>query len=115
MWRRLALVAALMCATAAPAWGHAVPLHIEPPPGSAVETAPTAVFVTFDSPVHVGPRNAAVRNDGANILDGRPHIERGNRLVLPLKPGLSSGSYSVRWSIVSDDGHDEEGVLAFAV
>jgi copper transport protein len=115
MWRRLALVAALTLATAAPAWGHAVPLHIEPPPGSSLATAPTAVFVTFDSPVHAGSRNAAVRNNGTNVLDGKPRVERGNRLVIPLQPGLTPGSYSVRWSIVSDDGHDEEGVLAFAV
>ena len=28
---------------------------------------------------------------------------------------LRDGAYSVRWSIVSDDGHREEGVLAFAI
>ena len=30
-------------------------------------------------------------------------------------PGLANGAYSVRWSIVSDDGHREEGLVAFAV
>jgi copper transport protein len=38
----------------------------------------------------------------------------GKTLVLPLR-SLREGDYSVRWSVVSDDGHQEEGVLAFAV
>ena len=32
-----------------------------------------------------------------------------------MRAGLQDGDYSVRWSIVSDDGHREEGVIAFAV
>ena len=115
MWRTTLLVVALSLATAGTASAHAVPLHIEPPPGSTLTTAPRAVFVTFDSPVRVGPRNAAVRNDGVNVLGGKPRVARGDRLVVPLQPGLGSGTYSVRWSIVSDDGHEEEGVIAFGL
>jgi copper transport protein len=36
-------------------------------------------------------------------------------LILPLRAGLANGAYSIRWSAVSDDGHREQGVLAFAV
>ena len=111
-----ALVAAvLVLATASPAHAHAVPLHIEPPPGATLATAPSAVYVTFDSPVRVGPRNAAVRNDGVDVLAGKPRVTSGDRLVIPLRHALDSGSYSVRWSVVSDDGHEEEGVIAFGI
>lgn len=92
-----------------------MPLHVEPPPGATLSTAPSAVYVTFDSPVRVGPRNAAVRNDGADALGGKPRIVNGTRLVIPLHTALDSGSYSVRWSIVSDDGHEEEGVVVFGI
>ena len=34
---------------------------------------------------------------------------------MPLRHGLADGDYSVRWSIFSDDGHLESGVIAFAV
>ncbi len=34
---------------------------------------------------------------------------------MPLRPGLGDGDYSVRWAIVSDDGHLQSGVIAFAV
>src|SRR5581483_4857459 len=39
----------------------------------------------------------------------------GSKLELPLQPNLRRGAYTVRWSIVSEDGHREEGVIAFAV
>jgi methionine-rich copper-binding protein CopC/putative copper export protein len=111
-----ALVAAvLLLATADNASAHAVPLHIEPPPGATLATVPSAVYVTFDSPVRVGPRNAAVRNDGVDVLAGKPRVMSGDRLVIPLRPALDSGSYSVRWSVVSDDGHEEEGVIVFGI
>src|SRR5206468_508912 len=49
------------------------------------------------------------------VLGGEPRVTPGNRLVIPLEPGLARGDYSVRWSIVSDDGHEEEGVIAFGI
>ena len=115
MLRRLLAVVVLALATAAPAQAHAIPLGSEPPSGVTLPTAPSVVTVTFDSPIRVGPRNAAVRNDGTNVLAGKPKIVPGNRLELPLQAGLGSGDYSVRWSIVSEDGHEEEGVIAFGV
>jgi copper transport protein len=114
--RRVAsVVAVLFLAAAGRAYAHAVPVHVEPPPGATLATAPTAVFVTFDSPVRVGPRNAVVRFDGADVLGGKPRVTNGNRLVLPLRTALDSGSYTTRWSIVSDDGHEEEGLVVFGI
>jgi copper transport protein len=113
--RGFLVAAVLALATAGAAAAHAVPLRFEPSPGARLAAAPRSVAVTFDSPVRVGPRTAAIRNDGTDVLAGKPRIERGDRLVIPLRPRLSSGDYSVRWSIVSDDGHEEEGVIAFAV
>ena len=109
------VVATLALATAGAAHAHAIPLHIVPPPGATLAAAPSAVSVTFDGPVRIGPRNAAVRNDGVDVLDGKPRVTSGNRLVIPLSPSLSAGNYSVRWSVVSDDGHEEEGVVAFGI
>src|SRR5207248_11548268 len=113
--RRAIVVATLYLATAGAAHAHAIPLHVVPQPGATLAVAPSAVSVTFDSPVRVGPRNAAVRNDGVDVLGGKPHVMSGNRLVIPLGRSLSAGNYSVRWSVVSDDGHEEEGVLAFGI
>ncbi len=115
MTRRLLIAAAFALATAQPAFAHAIPLHAEPPNGAILLTAPRYVSVTFDSTVRVGPRNAAIRNDGTNVLGGAPRIAPGNRLVIPLRSGLTDGDYTVRWSIVSDDGHEQEGVIVFGL
>ena len=51
----------------------------------------------------------------ARSSPGTPRVVGARTLVVPLRRGLADGDYSVRWSIVSDDGHLESGVLAFAV
>jgi copper transport protein len=71
--------------------------------------------VRFDSPVRVAPGNAAIENDGTSVLAGPPRLAGARELVLPLRGHLADGDYSVRWSIVSEDGHEEQGVIAFAV
>ncbi len=114
---RTALVVAALAALLAPAsaWGHASLVRTEPANGVVLARSPAQVLVVFDDVVRAGPGIAAVRNGGASILAGRAHVEGGRTLVVPVRRGLANGDYSVRWSIVSDDGHLESGVLAFAV
>jgi copper transport protein len=117
MRRLLAIVVTLVgAACAAPAaLAHANLVSTSPRDGSTVGTAPTEVRVLFDDPISVGPGNAVVSSDRSSALAGRPRVERGDRvLVLPLRR-VGNGDYSVRWRIVSDDGHLESGVLAFRV
>ena len=107
-----ALVAAFC---AAPALAHAKLISTSPEDGAVVASAPTEVRVRFDDPVTVGPGNAVVASDRSSVLAGSARVERGgHELVLPLK-SLGNGDYSVRWAIVSDDGHLESGALAFRV
>jgi copper transport protein len=108
-----AAVVAASCA--AKALAHANLVSTSPQDGAVVASAPTEVRVRFDDPVTVGPGNAVVAADRSSVLAGSPSVERGGReLVLRLK-SLRDGDYSVRWAIVSDDGHLESGLLAFRV
>jgi copper transport protein len=94
---------------------HAALLRTVPANGAVLARAPAAVRVEFDDTIRVASGNAAVANTGgASVLRGKARTA-GHVLVLPLRAKLAGGAYSVRWSIVSDDGHREEGVLAFAV
>ena len=36
-------------------------------------------------------------------------------LVVPLRAGLAKGSYTVRWRVISNDGHLISGVVAFGI
>jgi copper transport protein len=113
--RRLAFVAALALVAAQSAAAHAIPLETSPASGAVVASPPNAAYVTFDSIVRPGTRAAAVDAAGQSILQRRVQVLDGRTLVIPLRPGLGRGNYTVRWSIVSDDGHEEEGLIAFAV
>lgn len=112
--RRLLVVALVALAFPAAASAHAVLLRTVPADRAVSPTPPRQVLVVFDDPVHVGPGNAVVRDGGGSVLTGAPSTH-GKTLVLPLRPGLPDGDYSVRWSVISDDGHLEQGVLAFGV
>jgi copper transport protein len=114
--RRLtAALALLALALPAGASAHATPTRTSPANGAVLQKSPARVVITFDDSVRVASDNAAVANaTGASVLDGAPSAH-GRSLVIPLRANLPDGAYSVRWSIVSEDGHREKGVLAFGV
>ena len=58
-----------------------------------------------------------MRNSGGSVLGRRPFQPSNSHreLIIPLRSHLRRGAYSVKWRVLSDDGHQEEGVLAFAV
>jgi copper transport protein len=101
-------------AVPATALAHANLVRTIPSDGAVLTNGPDRIVVVFDDAVRVAPGNEAVRNEGGSILAGSPRV-RGDNLELPLKPRLGTGEFSVRWSVFTDDGHEEQGVLAFAV
>jgi copper transport protein len=114
--RRVLFLCVLSLVLAAPAWAHAIMIGSDPPSGAVLASSPAIVTVDFDDPVRVGSRNRAIRNeDEVDVIGGRPFVRDARTLVIPLRPNLRDGTYTVRWSIVSDDGHQEEGVIAFGV
>jgi len=112
--RLIVLVVCAALAAPAAAWAHGNFVRTVPADRSVLARAPAHVLVYLDDDVRVAPGNAAVRNGGGSILDGKPSTH-GKMLELPLRAKLGRGDYSVRWSVVSDDGHIVQGVLAFGV
>jgi copper transport protein len=80
-------------------------------------TPPADVRLLFDDEIRPAGGTLAVDASGRSVLGGRAHRPAGNGrvLVVPLRPGLTRGAYTVRWRVISDDGHLIAGVLAFAV
>ncbi len=114
MKRALVVACAVAAAFPSLAQAHARLVRSTPADGAVVATAPVGVQLLFDDTVSVGPGNEVVRNGGDSALGGSPRVS-GRHLVLPLRAGLPNGDYSVRWSVISNDGHIVQGVLAFAV
>ena len=117
MTRRIvsfAAVAALAAAVAPAAWPHARLLSTAPSDGAVLATAPKQVVVRFDDKVRPLGGTVVVRNnDRSAVVAGKPRSV-GDDVVIPLRR-LADGDYSVRWRVLSDDGHTIQGVFAFAV
>jgi copper transport protein len=107
----------LLCGLALPetASAHARLLTTAPRDKAVLGSAPTRVRVLFDDDVRVGSGIKAIRNGGGSVLAGKPKVVDGRALVIPLRSGLGDGDYTVLWRVVSDDGHELSGVLAFGV
>ena len=111
---RLLLVAVLVAlALPATSAAHARLQAATPANGAVVAQAPRQVVLRFDETVSRGPGVAAVDASRRSVL-GTPVRARGRTLTIPLRR-IGRGSYSIRWSVVSDDGHTVTGVIAFAV
>src|SRR5919198_4161929 len=110
----LALALPAAAAFPASALAHAYLLRVVPPDRAVLAKAPRELRLVFDEPVTPASGTAAVRNGGGSVLGGRPRAV-GKELVIPLRAGLGAGDYTVRWRVISDDGHLEGGVVAFAV
>ncbi len=107
-----------MLAAPADAQAHANLLSSNPAAGSEVATAPQRVLLRFDQPVKpVSGGTGVVDAAGRTVLGGPVSSSPKDVRVLeiPLRPSLPAGDYTVRWKIVSTDGHLISGVLAFGV
>jgi copper transport protein len=118
--RRLGVVVLALLALSsllpAAALAHARFLRSEPADGEVLARSPAVVRILFDDTVRPGGANAVVRNGGGSVRAGPARVvRRGRVLEIPLRPSLPVGDYTVRWDVVSDDGHDLRGVLAFGV
>jgi copper transport protein len=114
--RTMLLSVGLLLLTAPAAWAHAQLVGTTPTDRAALDRAPSSVRLEFDDHVQLGSGIDVRQNGGGSVLAGDPAItDRGRVLVLPLKAALEKGDYSVRWQIISDDGHPVNGVLAFSV
>jgi copper transport protein len=114
--RTVLLSIGLLLLTAPSAWAHAQLLDSTPADGEALGEAPSSVRLQFDDNVQIGSGIRVRQNGGGSVLAGDPAVAGGGKiLVLPLRKPLARGDYSVRWQVISDDGHPLSGVLAFSV
>jgi copper transport protein len=116
----VALLAVLASGLALPAaaQAHATLLGSSPEAGSVVAKPPPEVVLRFDQEIQpVAGGTDVVNAANQSVLGGSPHNAPSDvrKLVIPLKPRLPHGDYTVRWRIVSTDGHIVSGVLAFGV
>jgi copper transport protein len=108
----------LLCAAAFPAaaQAHANLLRTDPAAGTVVTSAPRQVVLHFDQEVRE-VASTVMNDQGQAVTAAAAHTAPNDvrALVIPLKPGLPDGDYTVRWQIVSTDGHIISGVFAIGI
>jgi copper transport protein len=113
----VALVGALLAATAAPAFAHATLLTTEPQPGGQFDSAPPEVSLRFSEPVEVALGGIRLFDGNGDRVDiGAPeHPDGDGTRVRASLPELGDGTYVVTWRVTSADSHPVQGAFTFQV
>lgn len=97
------------------AQAHNILVTTQPPNGSTVAHAPAEVELTFDKPVQYGFTEVEVIGPGGTYwAAGSPNVD-GNTVTAPLRPLGPAGHYTIRYRIVSADGHPVSSAAGFTL
>jgi methionine-rich copper-binding protein CopC len=113
-----ALLALLLIPTSAPAQAHDLLVNISPAPGAVVASSSFEAVLTFNNPLLVieGETNAELSTKLVDSTEWTAHpLEISGTTLVALVVVAEAGSYDLRWSVVSSDGHQISGDSTFAV
>jgi len=102
-------------AVPAKAFAHATLLNPSPEYRERLTAGPAAVVLRFDQAVTAFPDSIAVRSGAGRVLSDDAVGAADARVVLVPVRSLPRGAYTVRWHVLSSDGHPISGVYTFGV
>jgi len=109
---------AVVLATNLPASAHDELVASAPETDARLSTPPGEVVLTFsDEPLALDGAGVALvvtDIDGADWLAGSPTVSE-RTVSAPVKDGMPSAGYEIRWRVVSADGHPISGVIPFTI
>ncbi|GAA3300838.1 hypothetical protein GCM10020295_42570 [Streptomyces cinereospinus] len=112
----LLAAAALLLGGAAPASAHAALTGSDPRQGAVVDTAPAQVSLTFSEAVSLSDDSLQVLDPkGERAQTGEARAVGGTTYAVKLRPGLSDGTYTVAYQVVSADSHPVSGAYTFSI
>ena len=97
------------------AFGHASLEHPSPGYRERIASSPPAVVLRFDQAVTAFPDSIVVLNSQGRVLSDQAAASANGRAVLAPLRKLPRGGYTVRWHVLSSDGHPVSGVYTFGV
>lgn len=115
--RRLSLsgiIPLLLLLAMGEASAHATLDHAEPRVGNTVATPPPEVTLWFTQQLEPAFSSITVTDSAGKRVDtGKTRVE-GSQMAVSLRPG-GSGTYHVKWHVLSVDSHTTEGNFTFQV
>ena len=107
----------VLCVHAAPALAHSMLVKAEPPRRAVLAKSPTQVQLWFNEEIEGDYASLVVLDAEKHpVTEVKPKLAPEDRksIVLPL-PELTPGKYSVRFRVLSVDGHVVESYFDFSV
>lgn len=113
-WRgAVFLLAALLAGEVA---AHAVMVKATPAQDSVLASSPALISVWFNEPLEAAFSSLTVSDARARVVaKGALEAIADNGLSLPLAAALPAGTYTVRYRVLSVDGHIVEDQFRFAI
>jgi hypothetical protein len=93
---------------------HAMLDHAEPRVGNRVATAPREVTLWFTQKLEPAFSTITVTDPAGKRADTGKSRVSGNQMSVSLRPG-GSGTYHVKWRVLSVDSHTTDGNFTFQV
>ena len=112
-----AVMAMTMCVHVAPALAHSMLVKAEPPRRAVLAKAPAQVRLWFNEEIEGDYASLVVLDAEKHpVTEIKPQLAPDDRksIVLPL-PELTPGKYSVKFRVLSVDGHVVESYFDFTV
>ncbi|SEL05255.1 copper resistance CopC family protein [Nitrosovibrio tenuis] len=112
-----ALITALVAGLySAPVLAHAMLVKAEPPRRAQLTQPPTQVRLWFNEEVEKDYASLGVTHADKSVSEAKPQVAQDDpkSIILPL-PQLSPGKYTVKFRVLSVDGHVVDSSYDFTV
>jgi methionine-rich copper-binding protein CopC len=110
----LGVIPLLLLLAVGEASAHAMLDHAEPRVGNKVATAPREVTLWFTQKLEPAFSTITVLDAAGKRVDTGKTRVSGSQMSISLRPG-GSGTYRVKWHVLSTDAHTTDGSFTFQV
>ena len=113
------LMVCLICLISLPEMtsAHAYLKQSNPSVNTKLETSPKNISLVFSEPIQPAFHHIEVFGEDGNVELQESFIpdDDGTKLIAKLKQDLVKGVYTIKWRVISSDGHPIEGTIPFTI
>jgi methionine-rich copper-binding protein CopC len=109
---------ALLIIGGLPAQGHSQLVSANPRPGSVLNSSPASVKLQFNEDLinlSASSNLITIQDSRGRAIETSATLVQGSLVSVSLPKKLRVGRYSVRWRVVSADGHPIAGRFSFTI